>query len=203
MVLLGDYNLSGIIQGTENSSLGVLFALQPKTSQFQTDINFRNPTEKAWSDHNGSFPLTGVPTESLMALNKFILPSITKEMVVKELGCWNAEALIRLSVESSKKNINLKRLSGIDLNKMALECGENLIDYFGMKKISLVHGNVVDSSFLKNDFAEPQIVLAFRLLPTFDEETIFLLFSNIQQYFMMINMLFSKLTFLQRILSKY
>jgi len=125
--------------------------------------------------------LTSTNHESIVAIEEFILPMLKDGTIVREIGCWNGEALIRLAFAASERNISLAALSGVDLNRPALQLGTTFLHYLKVEDIILGVGNAVNKDiFTKTLSSRQQMILAFRLIPALDEETIDLFFSNLQ-----------------------
>jgi hypothetical protein len=120
-------------------------------------------------------------------------------MVVREMGCWNGESLIRLAFAAREKNVRLGGLVGGDINPGALHIGMALLHHLKIQEITLGIANVTNESFLKHPFPDQQslmsrddiskkftfnqqqLILAFRLLPVLNEKEIHLLFLNLQR----------------------
>jgi hypothetical protein len=182
--LLPDFKIHDILNGTDQNTLPILLSLQPGVFHYKQNAALKNSTEELWSTKAPTFPFTvyGPSHESVIAIEKLILPALTNHAVVREIGCWNGESLIRLAFAASERNIRLGGLFGEDINVPALQMGMALLNQLQIENITLGFGNVKDESFFTHTMSDrQQMILAFRLVSVLDEPTIHLLFSNLQK----------------------
>lgn len=199
--LLPDFNLNDILNGTDKFSLPILLALQPEVFHFEKNFLPTIETMQSWHLKPPTFPFTATDAdhESIIAIEKFILPALTDHVLVREMGCWNGESLIRLAFAASEKNIPLGGLVGGDINAGALQIGMALLNHLKIQEITLGIANVTNESFFRYTLPDEQpmmnlkgvpkkftsdrqqLILAFRLLPVLNEHAILLLFSNLQK----------------------
>ena len=176
-----DFDLKKIISGEDGTSLALLLAAQKKIISYKAPIHL-DPTEKYWSMHSPTFPCTETNNENLTAIKELILPNLKNKMIVREMGCWNGESLINLAFAACEQNIQLGGLFGLDLNKGALQLGMAFLHYLKIKQIILGIGNIKDESFFIDSLqTKKQMVLAFRLIPVLDENSIESLFFNLHK----------------------
>ncbi|MBA2369965.1 MAG: hypothetical protein H0V82_13255 [Candidatus Protochlamydia sp.] len=178
---LPDFNFKQIL--SDNTSLDILLALQKNLLCYQDNMVLTNQTEEFWSSEHPTIPFTGSGHESVLAIEQLILPALVNGMIIREMGCWNGETLIRLAFAASKINIFVEGLFGVDLNPKALQIGATLLHHLNIQNISLGVGNVLDESFFsKTSSDNQQMILGFRLVPTLSRNAIDLLFLNLHKY---------------------
>jgi hypothetical protein len=156
-----------------------LFDYNPK------NFSYANESELEWINYPPTIPtFKHNTTETDEVLDRLVIPHLTSGMLVRELGCWNGEALIKLAFKAKQKKIYLAGLEGVDVNEMSLQVGSAILKYFKIhQSIVLGRGNVLDVSSYKSNFsAKKQMILAFRLISCLDEKSISDFFSNLSKH---------------------
>ena len=120
--------------------------------------------------------LLSTEKEDVFAIYSLLLPELGANTALPEIGCWNGPNLINIAFYAHLKDRNLSGYLRTDINPLAVQLGNSMIDLFGLPKdrFKLGLANALSPINIQKQGIsyKKQIKLLLRVIPVLDESSI-------------------------------